>query len=245
MDGKDRGLALALAAGADATTAGRFTGELILKGQAAKADGTSTKGQKQPEVKAAGWRACCRGTGRRVRQCRVLRPGRTGGRAIMHGMASERGGDLSKDDMDRAVRLAIGGSIVERNGQETAAAGRRRAQRLEKRIESVSADELRGQVGSDVVVAGGSRILLGEFVRPCWPAVDAGAPRSAIPVIVGGRVGDEHDRAAGADRGALMDFDHLEQVKALADAPMAPPATPAGSAWAPSRRPAWRVVGWR
>ena len=28
-----------------------------------------------------------------------------------------------------------------------------------------------------------------------------------------------------------MDFDHLEQVKALADAPMAPPATPKGSAW--------------
>lgn len=188
MDGKDRGLALALAAGADATTAGRFTGELILKGQAAKADGTSTKGQKQPEVKAAGWRAHAAAAldgvfanaefSGQVAQAAEL---------IMHGMASERGGDLSKDDMDRAVRLAIGGSIVERNGQKLPLPAGVEPSAFEKRIESVSADELRGQVGSDVVVAGGSRIPLGEFVKTLPGQQLMPVRRGQYAVIVGGR----------------------------------------------------------
>ena len=188
MDGKDRGLALALAAGADATTAGRFTGELILKGQAAKADGTSTKGQRQPEVKAAGWRAHAAAAldgvfanaefSGQVAQAAEL---------IMHGMASERGGDLSKDDMDRAVRLAIGGSIVERNGQKLPLPAGVEPSAFEKRIESVSADELRGQVGSDVVVAGGSRIPLGEFVKTLPGQQLMPVRRGQYAVIVGGR----------------------------------------------------------
>ena len=188
MDGKDRGLALALAAGADATTAGRFTGELILKGQAAKADGTSTKGQRQPEVKAAGWRAHAAAAldgvfanaefSGQVAQAAEL---------IMHGMASEGGGDLSKDDMDRAVRLAIGGSIVERNGQKLPLPAGVEPSAFEKRIESVSADELRGQVGSDVVVAGGSRIPLGEFVKTLPGQQLMPVRRGQYAVIVGGR----------------------------------------------------------
>ena len=104
----------------------------------------------------------------------------------MHGMASSAAATC-QDDMDRAVRLAIGGSIVERNGQKLPLPAGVEPSAFEKRIESVSADELRGQVGSDVVVAGGSRIPLGEFVKTLPGQQLMPVRRGRYAVIVGGR----------------------------------------------------------
>ena len=193
MDGKDRGLALALAAGADATTAGRFTGELILKGQTAKKDGTSTKDDQKSDLPSSAWRA---------NMARVMRgkddlplfvdPGHEqqvldAAELVAHGIASEQGGRLTKEDLSRALRLAVGGDVREFNGRKLPLPPGVTPADLTRRLESVSADELRGQVGSDVVVAGGSRIPLGEFVKTLPGQQLMPVRRGQYAVIVGGR----------------------------------------------------------
>ena len=136
--------------------------------------------------------------------------------------------------MDRAVRLAIGGNIVEPNGQKLPLPAGVRPNAFEKRIESSRrADELRGQVGGRRGGNGGSAPAGRGFVKDRRASSWMPVRRGQYAVIVGGRPVMKHDRAAGADRSALMDFDHLEQVKALADAPMRRRQRQRAAAWAP------------
>lgn len=117
IDSKDRALALAFAFSGDQTTAGRYTSEIILRGQQAKLDGSSTKGERQPDMKVAQWSATfaqdlagvygSQQVTDQVREAAIL---------ISHGLAAENGGTLSTADMDRALRLAVGGSIIEHAG---------------------------------------------------------------------------------------------------------------------------------
>lgn len=117
IDSKDRALSLAFAFGGDMTSAGRLTSEIILKGDAARRDGSSTKGEKQPDMKVNQWSAAFAQdlagvypnpqAEQQVREAAIL---------ISHGLAAENGGTLSTSDIDRALRLAVGGQIIEHAG---------------------------------------------------------------------------------------------------------------------------------
>ncbi len=200
MDPKDKALGLAFATAGAQTTEGRFTSELILRGQQAKADGTSTKGQKEPEVKAAGWRAHAAAEldgvfGNAAFTAQV----RDAAELIMHGMASEGGGRLSRDDMDRAVRLAIGGTLVEHNGRKIPLPAGIDAGMLEKRLSSVAADEIARQtvvpradgqpsdLSKATVRAGGVEVPVAQFVQSLPAAPLMPVRPGEFAVLVGGR----------------------------------------------------------
>ncbi len=188
MDSKDRALALALAAGSDMTTAGRYTSELILRGQAARSDGTSTKGQKQPELKAGAWRAHAAAEldgvlGSPQVTAQVVQAAEL----IMHGIAAEQGGELTRKDMDRAVRLALGGQVVERNGQRLPLPAGVELDAFDKRMESVTVDELRAQAPGGVVLAGGAQVPLAQFVASLPGQQLMPVRRGQFAVMVGGR----------------------------------------------------------
>lgn len=109
IDGKDRALALSMALGSSGTTSGRFTSELVIKGAQAIKD----KGVK-PDNTAV--------TGTRARASEYLGDALQGkdrddvldaAYFINAGLEAEGGGDIN-----RAVRLAVGGEIIERNGRK-------------------------------------------------------------------------------------------------------------------------------
>lgn len=166
MSPKDRGLALALAAAGGTTTAGRFTSELILRGQQAKLDGTSTKGLKEPEVKASTWRAHAATELEGVfGDPRFTTQVRDAAELIMHGIAAEKGGGLTRRDMDRAIGMAIGGTIVEHAGRRIPLPAGIDQDMLEKRLESVTPEELSKQAPDGMVRAGGVPMPLAELVQ--------------------------------------------------------------------------------
>jgi len=200
MDKKDKGMALAFAFSGSQTTEGRFTSELILRGQQAKADGTSTKGLREPEVKAAGWKAHAAAEldgvfGNAAFTAQV----RDAAELIMHGMASETGGRLSRDDMDRAVRLAVGGTLVEHNGRKIPLPAGINADMLEKRLGSITADEIARQtvvpradgqpsdLSKATVRAGGVEVPVAQFVQSLPAAPLMPVRPGEFAVLVGGR----------------------------------------------------------
>lgn len=199
MDSKDRALSLAFAAGGSFTTPatnmwgapvgeGRLVSELILKGQQARLDGTSTKGQKQPELKSSAWRAHAAAALDGVfPDAQFAGKVRDAAELIMHGIAAEKGGELRRDDMDRAVQLAIGGQVVERNGQRLPLPAGVEPDAFEKRLETITADELRAQAPGDVVLAGGAQVPLAEFVASLPGQQLMPVRRGQFAVLVGGR----------------------------------------------------------
>lgn len=184
LDPKDKSLALAMAYVGRQTTSNRPVAELVLRGQQARIDGTSTKGQKQPEVLANKWGATAaealsdvfadQRTADQVRESAVL---------IMHGIAAEQGGELSKADMERAVRLAVGGTIVEHNGARIPLPAGVDESALRKRLGSVTAAE----IGGGDVIAGGVKMPAEQFVKAI-PGAQLMPYRSGqFAVVVGGR----------------------------------------------------------
>lgn len=170
MSPKDDALGLALAMAGEKTTQGRYTAELVLRGQQAKKDGTSTKGSKQPEMVASKWGAAVaeyigdsmpQGVGDQVRNAAVL---------IAHGIASEQGGELSGKDLERAARLAVGGEVIEYNGRKTPLPAGLDEDALTKRMRNVTAADTGGDV-----LAGGRRMTAAEFA-----AVARDAPLMAV-----------------------------------------------------------------
>lgn len=170
MSPKDEALGLALAMSGEKTSQGRYTSELVLRGQQAKKDGTSTKGSKQPEMVASKWGAAVaeyigdsmpQGVGDQVRNAAVL---------IAHGIASEQGGELSSKDLARAARLAVGGEVIEYNGRKVPLPAGLDEDALTKRMRSVTAADTGGDV-----LAGGRRMTAAEFA-----AVARDAPLMAV-----------------------------------------------------------------
>lgn len=200
MDKKDRALALALAAGGAQTTENRLTSELILRGQQARVDGTSTKGLKEPEVKSSGWRARAATElegvfGNEAFTTQV----RDAAELIMHGIAAEQGGRLSGRDMERAVELAIGGKIVEHAGRRIPLPAGVDLGMLEKRLESITTDEIGRQAlvpladgqAQDMkkltVRAGGVEIPVADFVKSLPGQQLMPVRPGEFAVLVGGR----------------------------------------------------------
>jgi hypothetical protein len=188
IDKKDKPLALAFAFAGAQTTNGRYTSELLLKGAQAKADGTSTKGEKQPEIKVAGWSA------RIAAQLDGVFPAQTltdqtreAALLITHGIAAESGGELREKDIDRAVGLALGGTLVEHNGRRVPLPAGLDADGLEKRLQAITPEELAKQAPGGMVNAGGAAVPLADFAKSL-PGQELGyAGPGRFQVIVNGR----------------------------------------------------------
>lgn len=109
---KDRGLELAASMGTVQTTAGRYASELLLLGQQAIKD----KSVKPDSMAVTGTKATAAeylGTAVTGKQRDDVLEAAT---MIYHGMQAEGGGDVK-----RAVRMALGGPVLEYNGKKVAA----------------------------------------------------------------------------------------------------------------------------
>jgi hypothetical protein len=188
LDSKDKALSLAFAFGGSATTNGRFTSELVLRGAQAKKDGTSTKGEKQPDVKTTQWSAHIAQALDGVFPAQTMTNNtREAALLIAHGLASEAGGRLSAHDLDRAVGFAIGGALIEHNGRRVPLPAGMDASDFEKRLRTVTPADLSKQAPDGVLMAGGAHVPVAEFVKslPGQQLMYAGPGRYAV--IVGGR----------------------------------------------------------
>lgn len=182
LNEKDKALALSFGYAGASTTANRLTSELILKGQQARSDGTSTKGDKQPEVKAAGWRAfAAQELAGVFADERTTAQIRDAAELIMHGMASEAGGRLSRDDMARALRLAVGGELVDHNGRKVPIPAGKTADDLERTLERIKPEAI---APSGQVRVNGMPVPAAEFVRtlPGQKLVPVGPGRYGVEV---------------------------------------------------------------
>lgn len=109
---KDRGLELAASMGTGQTTSGRYASELLLLGQQAIKD----KSVKPDSMAVTGTKATAAeylGTAVTGKQREDVLEAAT---MIYHGMQAEGGGDVK-----RAVRMALGGPVLEYNGKKVAA----------------------------------------------------------------------------------------------------------------------------
>lgn len=109
IDGKDRALALSMALGSSGTTSGRYTSELVIKGAQAIKD----KGVKLDSSAVTGTRARAAEYLGDALQGKARDDVLDAAQFIFAGMEAEGSGDIG-----RAVRLAIGGDVVERNGRK-------------------------------------------------------------------------------------------------------------------------------
>lgn len=208
----DDALWLAFGFAGSQTPEGRLTSELILRGQAAKKDGTSTKGESKPDVKVGEWSA------RFAKQLDGVfpTPALTKGTLdaallIAHGIAAENGGRLRERDMDRALHLAVGGTLLPARGPSMPGANGREARAalvvpqgmdedaLDKRLRSVRPAEIGRQavvptadgqpqdLSKARVLAAGTPLSVEEFLKvlPGQELEYAGPGR--VSVIMGGR----------------------------------------------------------
>jgi hypothetical protein len=158
IDGKDRALALSMAMGTAGTTAGRYTSELVIKGAQAIKD----KGVK-PDNSAV--------TGTRARASEYLGDALQGKARedvldtafyIYAGMEAEGSGDIN-----RAVRLAVGGDIIERNGRKLPIP----AGVNEDTFETAVTTSARRAIGSGKVFVGGKAMEADAFMK-ALPSAD-------------------------------------------------------------------------
>jgi hypothetical protein len=109
IDGKDRALALSMALGTSGTSAGRYTSELVIKGAQAIKD----KGVKLDSSAVTGTRARAAEYLGDAVQGKAREDVLDTAALIFAGMEAEGSGDIN-----RAVRLAVGGDVIERNGKK-------------------------------------------------------------------------------------------------------------------------------
>jgi hypothetical protein len=188
MDPNDRALAITFGLSGQKTSFNRYTSELIFLGQKAKADGTSTKGEHEAEVRAASWQPYitdelgdafpAQSQNAMVRDAAVF---------IAHGIAAEQGGSLTKDDMKRAVRMAANGVVADLNGRKVPLPPGVDESMLQRRLKSVSPQELSAQAPGGHVIAGGVSVPLADFTEalPGQQLLYAGPGKYAV--IVKGR----------------------------------------------------------
>lgn len=184
LDKQNRPLALAFASASSKTTADRYTSELILKGDQAIKDGVVMKDDK----KITGTKAVI------AAQIDGLFPNEQISGAvkdaayyIASGFAKESGGIVGDDEIRKAVNLAIGGSIIERNGQRLPVPAGIDEGAFNTRISSVSANELKQQAPDGQVRVGGVLVNVSDFSKSIPGQELQFAGRGRYWVMVGGR----------------------------------------------------------
>lgn len=160
LDKQDRPLALAFATAGDRTTANRYTSELILKGAGAIKDGTVMK----DSAKVTGWRATiATEVEGAIENEQAATAVKDAAYYIAAGIAHENGGSLSSSDLKNAVRLAVGGDVVEHNGKKIPIPAGMDQGDFEKRIKSVSAADIAKQSQDGKVRVGGVEMSAQDF----------------------------------------------------------------------------------
>jgi hypothetical protein len=167
IDEKDKGLAMALSLGASGTTAGRFTSELLIKGQQAlkdksiKSDSAAVTGAKAQAAAYLG--DALTGKARDdVLEAATL---------ISYGMQSEGQGS----DMPRAVRMALGGDVIDRGGRKIPIPAGLEAKDFEAAVSTAA----RRVVGDKPVIVGGKSMPAADFLQ--------GLPGAALEPVGLGR----------------------------------------------------------
>lgn len=180
MDKQDKALALALQYGTSKTTQGRYTSELILKGQAAIKD----KAVKVDAAAESGWRGkiakMVDGAYANERQAADVREAAY---LITAGMASE-----GSVEPARAVRLAAGGDIIEHNGKNIPIPAGVTQGDLEDRLRSLKPQDFASQTPGGVVRIGGQEATVDAFVKALPDAQLISIGRGRYAVQAGGRV---------------------------------------------------------
>ncbi len=180
LDKQDKALALAFASSGAKTTAGRYTSELILKGANALKDGAVMKDDK----KVTGWKATI------AQQVDGAFPDERAAGAVKDaayyiaaGFAHENGGSVSGNDIERAVRIAIGGNIIDHNGKKLPIPFTDSAD-FEAALHSIMPSQITAQAPDGKVRAGGAEISAEEFARslPGQELIYAGPGRYAVVV---------------------------------------------------------------
>ena len=152
----DRGLELAMRMGGARTTEGRATATLIFKGEQAikdkllKDDSEAVTGTRAMVAKELG--DAMTGRDRDDLLDAAVR--------IYYGAHSEG----QSINAERAIGLAVGGSVLEHNGRKVVIPAGINKTMLEKRLKSVSESEIETQSGK-TVRAGGVEIPVAEFVK--------------------------------------------------------------------------------
>lgn len=195
LNDKDRALSLAFGTAGAQTTEGRYVSELILKGSAAQKDGTSTKNAATADVKAGQWKRFLTEETAGLFPSQQLTEGvRDAALYIAHGMAAENGGKLAEKDMQRAVRLAVGGNIIERGGKRLPLPAGMDEDALDKRLRAISPAEIALQAaGPDAkpadqfVRAAGVPVPVDQFVKSLPGAELSYAGPGKFNVMVNGR----------------------------------------------------------
>lgn len=180
LDKQSKPLALAFATATQQTTTGRYTSELILKGDQAIKDGAVMKDDK----KATGWKATIaqeiEGAFGNERAAQAVKEAAY---YITAGIAQENGGSVGSSDIKRAVRLAVGGDIIERNGKKLPIPAGMDASDFEQRLKTAA-----GTVAKHGSVrVGGVEMKADEFAAalPGQELMPVGLGRYAV--IVKGR----------------------------------------------------------
>lgn len=190
IDKKDRALSLAFAMAGSQTSQNRYTSELILKGATAIKDGAVMKDDK----KVTGWKATIANDLAGVfPDAKLEAAAKDAAYFIAAGFASEDGGSLSGRRLDNAVRLAVGGGIIEHNGKripvpaEMGDSDSDRASNFRKRLTSIPASDIERQTKDGLVRAGGAEIQASAFARKIagQELLPAGYGRYAV--LVNGR----------------------------------------------------------
>lgn len=151
IDTKDRGLALAMAAGASMTTAGRPTSTLILKGSQALREKAVNL---TPDDHKGIARAVGDALSGKARDDVIEAAG-----LIYAGQQAEGSGDLK-----RAVRLAVGGDIIEHNGSRIPIGGGMTPSDFRTKLAGTKPEALAGQAPDGMVMAGGQQMPLAQFL---------------------------------------------------------------------------------
>jgi hypothetical protein len=188
LDKKDRALGLAFGMAGAQTTQGRYVSELVLKGAQAEKDGTSTKNKEGADIKPAQWKRFMTTELENVYPSQTMTEGvRDAAVYIAHGIAAENGGKLGEDDMKRAVRLAAGGELISHNGRTIPLPAGVDNDMLEKRLRSVTPEEITQQSAQGTVKVAGVDMPAAEFVKSLPGAELSYAGPRRFNVIVGGR----------------------------------------------------------
>lgn len=180
IDKKDKALALALQFGTSATTEGRTTAEIILRGQQALRDKTI----KPDTVAADGWKAqIAKEVEGAYSNQRMADDVKEAAYLILSGLQAEGTGNVRQ-----AVGLAARGRIVERNGRRIPLPAGVDEDALDSRLRSLTPQNFAAQAPGGEVRVGGQAVPLETFVQalPESQLIHAGYGR--YNVVNGGRV---------------------------------------------------------
>lgn len=184
LDKQDKPLALAFAMAGSQTTNNRYTSELILKGAQAMKDGAVMKDDK----KVTGWKASIASAvdGAFANE-KAASAVKDAAYYIAAGIAQENGGSVSSSEIKRAVRLAVGGDIIERNGKKLPIPAGMEAGDFEKRLQGIPKGDILKQAPGGKVRVAGAEMSADEFATtiPGQELAIVGPGRYAV--IVKGR----------------------------------------------------------